>query len=260
MPVGIPGVRRRTISALAASTALAALLGGCASYDTTTPRSARAAASGSVSGDGTAAQAVDCRKASCVALTFDAGPSRYTPKLLDILKQQGAHATFFMLGKNHVMKYPDTVRRLVAEGNEPANHTWTHKILTEVEPAEARAEIERTEDAVERISGRRPVLMRPPQGRTDEDVSAICKELGVAQVLWSVTAKDYATDDSELIRKRVREQVKRDGIILLHDIYPGTVPAVPGILADLKEKGYTVVTVSQLLSPARPEPGRVYKP
>ncbi|WP_405014484.1 polysaccharide deacetylase family protein [Kitasatospora sp. NBC_01539] len=260
MPIGIPGVRRRIISALAASTALAALLGGCASYDTTTPRSARDKASGSVSGDGAAAQTVDCRKASCVALTFDAGPSPYTPKLLDVLKQQGAHATFFMLGKNHVMKYPDTVRRLVAEGNEPANHTWTHKILTEVKPAEARAEIEQTEDAVERISGRRPVLMRPPQGRTDEDVSAICKELGVAQVLWSVTAKDYATDDSELIRKRVREQVKRDGIILLHDIYPGTVPAVPGILADLKAAGYTVVTVSQLLSPAKPEPGRVYKP
>ena len=258
MPFGIPAVRKRTIPVLAAAAAVMLTLGGCASYETTAPAAARAkAAKGS--GDA-AAGAVDCRKAKCVALTFDAGPSKYTPKLLDELKAQGAHATFFMLGKNHVMKYPDTVRRLVAEGNEPANHTWTHQILTEIDPAEARREIELTEDAVERISGRRPVLMRPPQGRTDDAVSEICADLGVAQVLWSVTAKDYSTDDSALIQKRVLDQVKPDGIILLHDIYPGTVPAVPGILTELKKRGYTVVTVSELLSPAAPEPGKVYKP
>ncbi|MEV6208031.1 polysaccharide deacetylase family protein [Kitasatospora sp. NPDC051914] len=251
-------VRRRTAPALAMAAAMALSLGGCASYETTAPRAARDRAS-AVSQD-TAVQGVDCRKATCVALTFDAGPSEYTPGLLDILKRENAHATFFMLGKNHVVEHPDTVRRIVAEGHEPANHTWTHRILTEIPSAEARAEISRTQDAVERITGRRPVLMRPPQGRTDDEVSRICAELGVAQVLWSVTAKDYDTDDSALIQQRVLDQVRRDGIILLHDIYPGTVPAVPGILAELHRRGYTVVTVSQLLAPAAPEPGRVYRP
>lgn len=102
--------------------------------------------------------------------------------------------------------------------------------------------------------------MRPPQGRTDESVSEISKDLGLAQVLWSVTAKDYQTNDSALITKRVLEQTERDGIILLHDIYRGTVPAVPGLLKELKKRGYTIVTVSQLLSPAKPQPGMVYRP
>ena len=69
--------------------------------------------------------------------------------------------------------------------------------------------------------------MRPPQGRTDDEVTSVSRELGLAQVLWSDTAKDYSTTDSELIQKTDPRQAERDGIILLHDIYDGTVPAVP---------------------------------
>ncbi|MFJ6212135.1 polysaccharide deacetylase family protein [Streptomyces sp. NPDC092296] len=248
----------RTVAGVGVAAALALLLSGCASYDTTSPRSAREHAAAGA--EDAVVGGPDCRKLKCVALTFDAGPSENTPKLLDILKQQNVHATFFMLGKNHVATYPDLVRRIVAEGHEPANHTWTHQILTKIKPDEARKEISLTQDAVEQLTGRKPLLMRPPQGRTDEKVSKICRELGVAQVLWSVTAKDYQTTDSALIEKRVLEQTKPDGIILLHDIYRGTVPAVPGIITELKKRGYTIVTVSQLLAPAKPEPGVVYKP
>ncbi|MFG2528444.1 polysaccharide deacetylase family protein [Streptomyces sp. NPDC048516] len=203
---------------------------------------------------------VDCRKAKCVALTFDAGPSEHTHRLLDILKKEKVHATFFMLGQNHVDKRPAEVKRIDAEGHELANHTWSHQILTDIKPEEATRELSRVQDAVRKITGKTPKLMRPPQGRTDENVSGISKRLGLAQVLWSVTAKDYQTNDPALITKRVLDQTERDGIILLHDIYKGTVPAVPGILKELKKRGYTVVTVSQLLSPAKPEPGMVYRP
>ncbi|WP_377267322.1 polysaccharide deacetylase family protein [Peterkaempfera sp. SMS 1(5)a] len=250
-------LRRMSVSGALGAAALALTLSGCTSYDTTTPKSARDKASSSSSG---AVGAVDCRVAKCVALTFDAGPSENTPRLLDILKQHNAHATFFMLGANHVARYPDSVRRIAAEGHELANHTWSHKILTDIEPEEARKEIALTQDAVARITGTRPVLLRPPQGRTNDKVASICRDLGMAEVLWSVTAKDYQTTDSALIQKRVLDQVKPDGIILLHDIYRGTVPAVPGILDALKQRGYTVVTVSQLLAPAKPVPGTVYKP
>jgi peptidoglycan/xylan/chitin deacetylase (PgdA/CDA1 family) len=102
--------------------------------------------------------------------------------------------------------------------------------------------------------------MRPPQGRTDDTVHKICRELGLSEVLWSVTAKDYATTDSALITKRVLAQATRDGIILLHDLYQGTVPAVPGIIEALKERGYVFVTVPQLLAPGKAEPGKVYRP
>ncbi|MFF4726270.1 polysaccharide deacetylase family protein [Streptomyces mirabilis] len=223
-------------------------------YDHTSPRAARGKASGSVTGN------VDCRKAKCVALTFDGGPSLTTPKLLDILKQDDLHATFFVQGKGHIAKYPEILRRISDEGHEIGNHTWYHEVLTDINADDARQELTRTQDAIEKITGTRPILMRPPEGRTNRKVAKICRDLGLAQVLWSVTAKDYETTDSALITKRVLDQTHRDGIILLHDLHKGTVPAVPGIIKALKQRGYTIVTVSQLLAPAKPQPGMVYRP
>ncbi|MFD4035121.1 polysaccharide deacetylase family protein [Streptomyces sp. NPDC058637] len=225
--------------------------------DTTAPATARGDAAPDAEGT---FGPVDCRKAKCIALTFDAGPAEDTPRLLDILKEKKVPATFFLLGRNHVLKHPDTVRRIADEGHEVANHTWTHEILTDRKPDEIRAELEKTQLAIEEITGRKPRLMRPPQGRTDDTVSGICKELGLSQILWSATAKDYSTNDSALIRKRILDQAGKDGVILLHDIYKGTVPAVPGIIDTLKERGYTFVTVPQLMAPAEPEPGTVYRP
>ncbi|WP_336047435.1 polysaccharide deacetylase family protein [Streptomyces sp. CA2R101] len=292
MPKQMSTARRTSIAGLLAATTLTLALSGCATYDVTAPADARADAPAAdvkakdarlaAAGDAKKAEgkhadgkhadakkadgkdgsgdAVDCRTAKCVALTFDAGPSEHTDRLLDILKKEKVHATFFMLGQNHVDKRPAEVKRIDAEGHELANHTWSHQILTDIEPNEATRELSRVQDAVRKITGKTPKLMRPPQGRTDGEVSEISKRLGLAQVLWSVTAKDYRTNDSALITKRVLDQTERDGIILLHDIYQGTVPAVPGILKELKKRGYTVVTVSQLLSPAKPEPGMVYRP
>ncbi|MFJ7187275.1 polysaccharide deacetylase family protein [Streptomyces bacillaris] len=241
-------------AALVATLTLA--LAGC-SMETTAPGSARQDAAADAKGSFGRA---DCRKAKCIALTFDAGPGKDTPELLDILKEKKVSATFFLLGKNHVLKHPDTVRRIQDEGHEVANHTWTHKILTDEEPEEIRAELEKTQEAIEKITGKRPRLMRPPQGRTDDQVSGISKELGLSQVLWSATAKDYSTNDSALITKRILDQASKDGIILLHDIYKGTVPAVPGIIDALQKDGYTFVTVPELMAPAVPEPGTIYRP
>ena len=242
--------------AAALVTALTLTLAGCSS-DTTAPADARADAGSDAKGS---FGPVDCRKAKCIALTFDAGPGEDTEHLLDVLKEKKVHATFFLLGKNHVKKYPDTVRRLADEGHEVGNHTWTHKILTDRKAEEIRTELEKTQDAIAKITGKKPRLMRPPQGRTDETVSKVTKELGLSQVLWSATAKDYSTTDSALIEKRILDQAGKDGIILLHDIYKGTVPAVPGIIDALKKQGYTFVTVPQLMAPAEPVPGTVYHP
>ncbi|MFC3233758.1 polysaccharide deacetylase family protein [Streptomyces nitrosporeus] len=245
---------RRLTAALV--TVLTFALAGC-TMETTAPGAARGDAASDAKGE---FGPVDCREAKCIALTFDAGPGEDTPRLLDILKEEKVPATFFLLGKKHVLKYPEVVRRIAAEGHEVANHTWTHRILTDHEPEEIRAELERTQLAIEEITGKKPRLMRPPQGRTDDTVSRISKELGLSQVLWSATAKDYSTEDPALIRRRILDQADKDGIILLHDIYRGTVPAVPGIIGTLKERGYTFVTVPQLMAPAEPVPGTVYRP
>ncbi|MFG2133873.1 polysaccharide deacetylase family protein [Streptomyces sp. NPDC048751] len=248
------GTPFRAAGTFSAAVALALALTGCAGHDTTAPSSARAAAAQARFGT------ADCRQAKCIALTFDAGPSENSARLLDILKERQVPATFFLLGKRHIEKYPELVRRMADEGHEVASHTWDHKILTRLKPAEIREELERPNKEIERLTGRRPTLMRPPQGRTDDTVHDVCRELGMAEVLWSVTAKDYTTNDSALIQKRVLAQASRDGIILLHDIYDGTVPAVPGIIDALRERGYVFVTVPQLLAPGKAEPGKVYRP
>ncbi|GGX23044.1 deacetylase [Streptomyces malachitofuscus] len=238
---------------MAAATAVTLALSGCTRLETTAPSAVRT----------TDVQArfgtVDCREAKCIALTFDAGPSEHSARLLDILKEEQVPATFFLLGKRHIDTYPELVRRMADEGHEVASHTWTHRNLTDLEPDEIREELERPNEEIERLTGRRPTLMRPPQGRTNDTVHGISRELGLSEILWSVTAKDYRTTDSDLITRRVLAQASRDGIILLHDIYDGTVPAVPGIIDALKKRGYVFVTVPQLLAPGKAEPGKVYR-
>ncbi|MFF8958805.1 polysaccharide deacetylase family protein [Streptomyces sp. NPDC014894] len=260
--------RSRAVAAIAAAAALTLTLGAC-SLGRTAPADARAdalddgkslAGAAAKATDVSPAEPVDCEKKRCIALTFDAGPGKDTPELLDHLKKEKVPATFFLLGRKHIVKYPKVVKRLSDEGHEVANHTWTHKRLDRLKPDGIREELERTQVAIEKITGTRPTLMRPPQGRINDDVTAVSKELGLAQILWSATAKDFSTNDSALIEKRILKQASRDGIILLHDIYDGTVPAVPGIVAELKSRGYTFVTVSQLLAPAKPVPGEIYKP
>lgn len=204
--------------------------------------------------------AVDCGKAKCIALTFDAGPGPHTPRLLDILKEKGVHATFFLLGKNHVVPHPGLVKREADEGHEIGNHTWSHERLDKLPADKIREELVRTQDAIKAVTGKAPTLMRPPQGGTNDTVHEVTKSLGLSEVLWNATASDYDTTDTELIGDRILKQATRDGIILLHDIYDGTVPAVPRIIDELKARGYTFVTVPQLLAPGGAKPGAVYHP
>ncbi|GED90300.1 polysaccharide deacetylase family protein [Streptomyces sp. 6-11-2] len=266
--------RTRAPTALVTAAALALALSGCGG-GSLAPRAKAmtrvSSASGAAAGAGTGPArspggSVDCRRTRCVALTFDDSPSVRTPRILDILRRYRVRATFFTLGRDHVVAYPGTVRRMAAEGHEVETLTWSHRILTGIGPAEARKEITRGRDAVAKVIGRRPVLLRPPQGRTSPAVAAICRRLGMAQVLWSATASDYETTDSALITRRILARTGPGGIILLHDRvdpsnrgYNGTVAAIPGIISGLRAGGYTFVTVTRLLSPAGPRPGEVYR-
>ncbi|MFJ5611903.1 polysaccharide deacetylase family protein [Streptomyces sp. NPDC093221] len=269
---GIGAEARRRVRLGAAVVVTAALglgLAGCNGYQSTSPSAARK----HVAADGTTAAfaqgadgPVDCRKAKCVALTFDAGPSVRAPQIMSILRKYHVHATFFTLGKNHVMKHPQMVRDMVAQGDEVETLTWSHQILTKISSSEIRKEITEGRDAVQKVTGVRPMLLRPPQGRTSSKVTAIARDLGMAEVVWSANGQDYRTTDSALIAKRILQQTKPDGIILLHDLvdptnkgYNGTVASIAPIVSTLQARGYTFVTVSQLLAPGTPQPGKVYK-
>ncbi|MER5885463.1 polysaccharide deacetylase family protein [Streptomyces sp. NPDC001941] len=248
-------VLRNALSVAALS--VCAALSACAAPGPVPPSDARPAVLPSASGPPSAR--VDCRTVRCVALTFDAGPGPYTARLLDVLKEKDVRATFFLLGSRHVTDRPELVRREAAEGHELGNHTWSHPRLTELPDPEVERQLVRVQERVRELTGRTPTLMRPPQGRTGKRVAEVCRRLGLAQVLWSVTAKDYKERDPEVITRRVLAGARRDGIILLHDIYPGTVPAVPAIVDGLRARGLEPVTVSELFAPGVPEPGRVYR-
>ncbi|WP_214323293.1 polysaccharide deacetylase family protein [Nonomuraea sediminis] len=198
----------------------------------------------------------DCRRAKCVALTFDDGPGRYTGHLLDILRRRGVRATFFVLGENVAADKGRNLRRIVTEGHEIGNHTWNHAALTTLPRERIRNQLERTERLVRRLTGIRMRLMRPPYGATDRRVADVTRREGLAQILWSVDTLDWRDRVPAVVARRAGA-ARPGSIILMHDIHRTTVAAVPRVIDKLKHKGYTFVTVSDLYGKPL-VPGRKY--
>jgi peptidoglycan/xylan/chitin deacetylase (PgdA/CDA1 family) len=206
--------------------------------------SASATARGTATPSATRPAAVNCRVQSCIALTFDDGPSATTPTLLDRLAAAGAPATFFVLGPNADAR-PDLLRRMVAEGHELGNHTWTHRVLTALTPDDVRDDVVRTNLEITGAGGT-PALLRPPFGVTDARVNEVADGFGMQVALWNVDPQDWKTTDPAVITQHVLGAARRGAIVLLHDTSPATVDAVPGIVAGLRAKGFVPVTLSKM--------------
>jgi len=191
---------------------------------------------------------------AAVALTFDDGPTEpNTTQILDVLKQHGVTATFFVLGAN-AERHPDVVRRIVAEGHEIGNHTYDHYVLPLKGPAYIRSQVRQTSDIIERASGVRPRLFRPPHGWRNPFVDSAVRAEGVEPVAWSLGVYDTDQPGAEVIRHRVRGGLVNGAVILLHDgksleAQPDAsqvVKALPGIIADAKQRGLAFETLSQM--------------
>jgi peptidoglycan/xylan/chitin deacetylase (PgdA/CDA1 family) len=199
-----------------------------------------------------------------VALTFDDGPNEpYTSQILDILKENGIKATFFVIGKNVVL-YPDTARRILAEGNVLGNHSYSHDAnhaLTEY----GSRDLARAEKVIYAITGVDPHLYRPPHGKKTPWELENVKDDQMIEVTWSATANDQhdvAFFGKPIVAQYAKEIVHNThpgAIILLHDGYGTihdtlksdksfTVEALPLIIQQLKAKGYSFVTVPELLN------------
>ncbi len=190
-----------------------------------------------------------------VALTFDDGPHPGSrPRILDALKQVGAHATFFDVGVN-MERHAALVRRTVAEGNEIANHTDHHLYLPDLASAERHREINDPDITCFAITGRHLKLLRPPGMRYNASVLSDTRRLGYIVVGYTTAAKDADAVDpagAEVIAHRTLSRIENGSIILLHD-YPGTADALPTILQTLRARGFRCVTVTQMLDHL-PEP------
>jgi peptidoglycan-N-acetylglucosamine deacetylase len=183
-----------------------------------------------------------------VALTFDDGPSEFTPRVLDILNAEKVPASFFIIGSEIAGK-EQYLQRELEEGHTVANHTYTH-IDTSGAGPEVKGQLERTQAAIKKATNFTPCLFRPPYGAKSNASVALTRRMGMQTVLWDVDTSDYERPASFDIVQRVLNGVKPGSIVLMHDgggPREETLGALPEIIKGLKAKGYRFVTLSKLL-------------
>jgi peptidoglycan/xylan/chitin deacetylase (PgdA/CDA1 family) len=184
--------------------------------------------------------------ANSVALTFDDGPDPVdTPKLLDLLREKGVKATFFVVGKR-AEQYPEIVRRAWAEGHLVANHTWSHpNLFCFLTPARLRSEIERGTESVRRSCGFRPRLFRSPVGMRHPLLRPYLQDAGLEYVSWTIRTRDTLTRNSGVLARRILDRAQGGDIILLHDRLPrgadAMLEALPRVIDELRQRGFQFV-------------------
>lgn len=198
------------------------------------------------------ADTVDCAVQKCVALTFDDGPGPYTDRLLKVLADNDAKATFFLIG-NKVAADPAGARRIADAGMEIGSHTWEHPNMTAIPAADIPAQFSKANDAILAATGQRPVLVRTAGGLTNDQVLAEAGKQGLADINWDVIPFDWANDANlDASRQILMSQIKPGSVVLLHDTYSSTVDLTYQFIPVLKANGYHLVTVSKLLGPRAP--------
>lgn len=186
-----------------------------------------------------------------VALTFDDGPDPvYTPQILDILKQYQAQATFYTIGEC-LDRYPELARAAYDAGHELGNHTMTHPNLTELHAEDICQQLAMTEERIVKLTGEKPVSIRPPYLAANDTVASVAEAFGYALIGAANTeAQDWASPGAEHIAVKTLESVREGAILLLHDSggdRSQTVEALHRIIPGLLDRGYQVVSVKQLL-------------
>jgi peptidoglycan/xylan/chitin deacetylase (PgdA/CDA1 family) len=194
-----------------------------------------------------------------LALTFDDGPSKYTDQLLDIVEKYNVRVTFCVIG-NAIEHRQSVVARAYNMGNEVIGHTWDHRNLTKLTDEEIKQELLSTSNAIKAATGSAPKLFRPPYGAVNASVKKVSAELGYSLIYWSVDTLDWKTKNANAVYNAIMKDAKNRAIILCHDLHKTTVEAMERVIPALIEKGYQLVTVSELMeySNIEFEPGNVY--
>lgn len=178
-----------------------------------------------------------------IALTFDDGPNKNTTvPILDTLKEYDSAATFFILG-NRVSDNIDILERMLEEGSEIGNHSFNHKELTKLSSEGLMEQIRNTQDAVINSTGIEPKLIRPTYGSYNDNLKS---QVEMPLILWSIDTLDWKSRDSQKVTSHVLENIKDGDIVLMHDIYDSTAGAIKTLVPELIERGYQLVTISEL--------------
>lgn len=186
-----------------------------------------------------------------IDLTFDDGPEdTYTPQILEILRQKGVKATFFVVGEM-AKEYPERLKQIYREGHAIGNHTWDHPHLPELTDQQFNENIQSTTAEIEKIIGFKPDLFRPPFGEIEDRQVAMLNKQGYRSIMWTADTKDWSGVSAEEIVSRVKQDASPGVIALQHNYHASgqfeTVKALPQIIDELRSQGYEFVTVPTLL-------------
>lgn len=197
---------------------------------------------------------------NAVALTFDDGPGQQTWDVLALLKRYHMHATFFVIGQN-IANNPGALAAIVADGHVVGDHTWTHASLPSLKASGLKTEIGDSQAAIQKETGHKLTIMRPPFGDYTEKTNEWVRDRGMLPILWTIDSNDWALHDSQSIANNVLNSpaLKAGAIILLHDGTINrqmTVNALPMILDGLVARGLHSVTVPDLLRMGPPSIAR----
>ena len=192
-------------------------------------------------GDGKVCREIDGNK-KMVALTYDDGPSTYTDAILDVYKEYGQKATFFVVG-DRLSWNESQAKREVEEGHQVGNHTYGHNVLSKLKEDKIKENLKKTDDELTKIAGKPTTYCRPPEGSYNKTVKAA---VGCPIILWSVDSRDWESRNADKVCAAIIGKVKDGDIILMHDLYKSTAEATKKIVPALVKDGFQLVTVQEM--------------
>lgn len=195
-----------------------------------------------------------------IALTFDDGPdNRFTPQVLDVLKKHHVKATFFLMG-SRVKKHPQVAKRIVDEGHTIGNHTYWHPQLTKTGKHSMKWEINKTEQQIQKATGRRTSLFRAPYGALNDKLVKEIGDMGYKGIGWSIDTNDWKELPPKQIINNVMDHLHPGAVTLMHSAghwtldLSGTVSALDEMIPKLRKKGYEFVTIPELWNASHLQP------
>lgn len=169
----------------------------------------------------------------------------FLPDMLQTLAANNIHITFF-IGGSWAKKYPELLADIANKGHELGNHTYSHPHPNAISKEQNKEQIQKTETLVKEITGLTTKLYAPPYGEYNDMVLNAANELGYTTIMWSIDTIDWKRPPPDVLKQRVTKKIHNGAIILMHPTAP-TAKALPDLIKEINQSGYTITTVSDIL-------------